>query len=164
MTVLPYGPVSTPAFSGPTVITLSVPADGNARIAIKTSYYSREGKVTAVDETSSATRGQLERFFAQLEKANFWTTPTELARTNVQGADWIMEGVKNGNYRAVARRCPDLERQSPEEDQFSKTGRLLFEIAGHKWAGSFDLHCTNPSPYFSQYPNAFDPSCPACLR
>jgi len=160
---LPHGPVSTPAFSGPTVITLSALADGNGRISIKTSYNSRDGKVSEVDETRPATRDQLERFFAQLEKANLWTTPTELARTNVQGADWVMEGVKDGAYRAVIRRCPDLERQSPEEDQFTKIGRLLFEMAGHKWDGAFDLHCTTSRPYFSQNPDAFAPSCPACL-
>jgi hypothetical protein len=161
--LLPLGPVSTPAFSGPTVITLSLLADGNGSIAIRTSYHSRDGKVSEVDETRSANRDQLEQFLSQLQKANFWTTPTELTRTNVQGADWVMEGVKDGSYRTVARRCPDLERQSAEEDQLAKTGRLLFEMAGHKWAGNFDLHCTSPRPYFSQDPNEFAPSCPACL-
>jgi hypothetical protein len=164
MIQLPYGPVSTPAFSGPTAITFSLLPDGSARVAIRTSYFSRDGSSSEVDETRSATDNQLQQFFAQLEKANFWTTPTELPRTNVQGADWVMEGVKDGKYRTVARRCPDLERQSAEEDQFAKAGRLLFEMAGHKWAGTFDLHCTSSRPYFSQNPNEFAPSCPGCLR
>ena len=72
----------------------------------------------------------------------------------------VLEGVKDSIYRTVIRQCPDLDRRSAEEAQFAKAGQLLFEIAGHKWDGDFDLHCTNPRPYFSQ---GGDPSCPTCL-
>ena len=100
-----------------------------------------------VDETRSVSRDQVDRFFMQLDKSNFWTTPTELPETGVMGADWIIEGVKDGNYRVVVRRCPDVERQSAEESQFANAGRLLFEIAGHKWPNMFDPNCSRLNPY-----------------
>jgi hypothetical protein len=122
-----------PAFTGPTVITLSVSSDGDGRIAIKTINGDRE--VTKVDETLTAPRDQLARFFALLEQAHFWTTPTELPSRGLDGAEWIMEGVKDGKYRTVVRWCPDIEHQSAEEIPFAEAGRLLFEMAGHKRVG-----------------------------
>ncbi len=122
-----------PAFAGPTVITLSVFSDGEGTITIKTIDGDRE--VTKVDESLTAPREQLARFLALLEQAHFWTTPTELPRRGLDGAEWIMEGVKDGKYRTVVRWCPDIERQSAEEIPFAEAGRLLFEIAGHKRVG-----------------------------
>jgi len=87
------------------------------------------------DETVPATRDQLDRFFTPLEQAHFWTTPPELQQTGLDGAEWIMEGVKDGKYRAVVRWCPDVERKSAEEIPFADAGRLLFEIARHKRVG-----------------------------
>lgn len=123
-----------PAFSGPTVITLSVPPDGNGRVAIRT--LDEERVITKVDETLPATRDQLDRFSRLVEQAHFWTTPTELPRRGLDGAEWIMEGVKDGKYQAVVRWCPEVERKSTNEISFANAGRLLFEIAGHKQVGS----------------------------
>jgi hypothetical protein len=122
-----------PAFTGPTVVTVSVSHDGDGKISIKTINGERE--VTTVDETVSAPRDQVIRFFTLLDQANFWTTPTELPRIGNDGAEWIMEGVKDGKYRTVVRWCPDIDRQSAEEIRFAEAGRLLFEIAGHKHTG-----------------------------
>jgi hypothetical protein len=122
-----------PAFSGPTVITLSVPPDGEGKIAIKTINGDRE--VTNVDEALTATRDQVARFFALLGQAHFGTTPTELPRRGFDGAEWMLEGVTDGKYRIVVRWCPDIEHQSAEEIQFAEAGRLLFKIAGHKRVG-----------------------------
>jgi hypothetical protein len=46
-----------------------------------------------------------------------------------------MEGVKDGKYRTVVRRCPDIERQSVDQIPFGEAGHLLFEITGHKRVG-----------------------------
>jgi len=119
-----------PAFSGPTFITLSVPPDGKGQVAIKTIDGERE--VINTDENRSASRDQLDRFSAFLEGARYWTTPTELPRTGLDGAEWILEGVMNGKYRVVVRWCPDIERKSDEEIPFAKACHLLFEMAGHK--------------------------------
>lgn len=122
-----------PAFAGPTVITLTAPPDGKGRAAIKTLDAERE--TTKVDETVSASRDQLNRFLTLMDEAHFWTTPTELERTGRDGAEWIMEGVKDGQYRIVVRWCPDIERKSTEEIPFAEAGLLMFEMAGRKHVG-----------------------------
>ena len=122
-----------PAFTDPTVVTVSVSPEEDARISIKTINGDRE--VTKVDETVSVPKDQLTRFLTLLEQAHFWTTPTELPTRGLDGAEWIMEGVKGGKYRTVVRWCPDIERQSDEEIRFAEAGRLLFEIVGHKRIG-----------------------------
>jgi hypothetical protein len=122
-----------PAFSGPAVVTVSVSPDGDGRISIRTIDRNRE--VTKVDETVLAPRDQISRFFALLEQAHFWTTPTELPTRGLDGEDWIMEEVKAGKYRTIVRWSPDFGRQTAEEVGFAEAGRLLFEIAGHKRIG-----------------------------
>jgi hypothetical protein len=127
-----------PAFTGPTVITLTASPDGEERIAIKTITGDRE--ITSIDETVAVSRDRLTRFFTLLDQAHFWATPTELprlgqARLGQDGAEWIMEGVQDGKYRTVVRWCPDIERQSSEEISFADAGHFLFELAGHKHVG-----------------------------
>jgi hypothetical protein len=88
-----------------------------------------------VDYTSTVSRDQLTRFFALLDQAHFWETPTELPSNGRDGAEWIMEGVKDGNYRTVVRWCPDIEHQTTDEIRFGDAGHLLFELAGHNRVG-----------------------------
>jgi hypothetical protein len=122
-----------PAFSGPSVITLTVSPGGDGRVAIKTIDGDRE--VTKVDDTSTASQDQLARFLSLLDQAHFWETPTELPRRGLDGAEWIMEGVRDGNYRTVVRWCPDIEHQTADEIRFGDAGRLLFDLSGHKHVG-----------------------------
>jgi hypothetical protein len=122
-----------PAFSGPSVITLTVAPDGEGRVAIKTLDGDRE--VTKIDDTSTVSQDQIARFFNLLDQAHFWQTPTELPSHGLDGAEWIMEGVKDGNYRTVVRWCPDIEHKTADEIRFGDAGHLLFELAGHKNIG-----------------------------
>ena len=122
-----------PAFTGPTVITLTASPDGEGRIAIKTITGDRE--ITSIDETVPVSRERLTIFITLLDQAHFWATPTELPRRGLDGAEWIMEGVQDGRYRTIVRWCPDIERQSSEEISFADAGHFLFELAGHKHVG-----------------------------
>jgi len=122
-----------PGFSGPTSITLSLAPDGEGIVAIKTLDADRE--ITRTNETVRASRDQLDRFVSLLDQAHYWTTPTELERTGLDGAEWILEAVRNSRYRVVVRWCPDIERKSREEIPFAEACRLLFEIAGYKRTG-----------------------------
>jgi hypothetical protein len=121
-----------PAFGGPSVVTLSVAPDGQGNVAIKTVDPDRE--VTKIDEAVSVPRERLDRLFALLDQAHFWATPTELPQRGRDGAEWIMEGVRDGKYRTVVRWCPYDERQSAEEIPFAEAGYLLFEMAGQQRA------------------------------
>ena len=122
-----------PAFTGPTVVTLSVPPEGDGTIAIKTISVGRDA--TEVEESKVSPRDQLVRFFALLDEAEFWTAPTELPRCGEDGAEWILEGVKDGKYRVVVRWSPDIIQHSSEEKAFAEAGDLLFGIAGQKRNG-----------------------------
>jgi hypothetical protein len=122
-----------PAFSGPTVITMTVSPGGEGSVSMRTTDGHRE--VTKLEDTSTASADRFVRFFSLLDQAHFWETPTELPRRGVDGAEWIMEGVKDGNYRTVVRWCPYAEHQTDDEVRFGDAAHLLFELAGHKHVG-----------------------------
>ncbi len=123
-----------PPFTGPTVITLFVSSDGVSTVTIKSVGLDRE--TTTVDESREVSADQLTRFSELIEHAHFWAMPTELPpqrdRLCLDAAGWIMEGVKDNQYRVVFRGCPDVKRQSIEEAAFVTAGYLLFELAGDK--------------------------------
>ena len=119
-----------PAFSDPTVITLSASPGGEWRIAIKAIGEDRE--TTTFEGTAAMSPERVTRFLGLLDRAHFWTTPTELRTVGADGAEWIMEGARDGKYRAVVRWCPGIERQSDEQTAFAEAGRLMFELAGHR--------------------------------
>ena len=94
-----------------------------------------ERTTTHVDETAPIAGDRVARFFAQLDQSHFWAMPADLPRTGLDGADWILEGVRDGNYHIVVRWCPDIDRKSADEAPFANAVLLLFELAGHKHVG-----------------------------
>jgi hypothetical protein len=122
-----------PAFTGPSVITLTVSPDGERRIAIKTIDGDREA--VKLDKTSAPSQEQAAQFFRLLDQAHFWESPAESSNLGMDGAEWIMEGVKDGNYRVVIRWCPNLKPGTADEIRFGEAGELLFKIAGHNHTG-----------------------------
>jgi hypothetical protein len=78
-----------------------------------------------------------ERLHELLRTVDFWqmpdrdedTTPEKEGEISVlvcmDGADWVIEGVKNGRYRAVNRYCPD-------DMNFVAIGLYLAELSGLK--------------------------------
>jgi hypothetical protein len=122
-----------PAFTGPSFVTLTVQQDGRGHITMKTG--DGERKTTHLDESAQIPSDGVEKFLTRLDQSHFWTMSTELPRTGLDGADWILEGVKDGNYRVVVRWCPDIDKQSPDEKPFADAVRVLFELTGHKHIG-----------------------------
>jgi hypothetical protein len=119
-----------PAFTGPTVVTLTVQPDGTGRITMKTVDGDRE--TIRLDESVPVPGERVAGFFAGLDQAHFWAMPAELPRTGLDGADWILEGVRDGKYHVAVRWCPDIDRKSADEAPFADAARLLFELAGHR--------------------------------
>jgi hypothetical protein len=122
-----------PAFTGPTVLTLTVQPDGTGRITMKTVDEEREA--TKLDESNPIPDDRILGFLGRLDQAHFWAMPADLPRTGLDGADWILEGVRDGNYHVVVRWCPDIDRQCADEAPFAEAARLLFELAGRKRVG-----------------------------
>ena len=109
-----------PAFTGPTVITLTVSPDGEGRIAIKTITGDRE--ITSLDETVAVPGDRLARFFTLLDQAHFWATPTELPRRGKDGAEWIMEG-------RLSAGAPTSNASLPRRSRLLTLATSYFELA-----------------------------------
>lgn len=125
------------AFTGPKVVSLKVLPDASGIVRMKTMNVSHDA--AEIDATATVTSEKIARFSAALTKADFWNMQPEEPSLGlrVDGAEWILEGVQNGEYHIVVRWCPATESESPQALAFADAARLLLEFAGHKYAG----HC-----------------------
>jgi len=73
-------------------------------------------------ELSSAEQGE---FLAKLGRVDFWKLGKNEARFGLDGAQWILEGAENGQYRVV-------ERWSPKPGAYRDVCLLLLEFTGIK--------------------------------
>jgi hypothetical protein len=57
------------------------------------------------------TKNQTQSFLTALDRVDFWRLPTEVQQeeriAQLDGARWIVEGVKNGQYHVIDRWSPD---------------------------------------------------------
>jgi len=63
-----------------------------------------------------------EKLVTQIADLDFWTQPTGEMHTGVDGAAWLLEGAKAGEYHAVSR-------WSPREGAFRQTCLTLLSMA-----------------------------------
>jgi hypothetical protein len=75
-------------------------------------------------ELSSAEQGE---FLVKLSRVDFWNLRKKEDRFGLDGAQWILEGAENGQYRVV-------ERWSPESGPYHDVCVLLLGFAGIKIA------------------------------
>jgi hypothetical protein len=73
--------------------------------------------------TSWLRKGLTQEFLAALEAAHFWDLPTVKDVGQLDGAEWIFEGVRNGQYRVIDRRAP------ADGDPLRAVGILLLKLA-----------------------------------
>jgi hypothetical protein len=60
------------------------------------------------NDTSALTKEQTDWFLGKIHENKFWElAPLDKSRLGADGAQWIIEGVKDGNYRIVDRWSPD---------------------------------------------------------
>jgi len=121
------------AFTGPKVVTLTVLPDATANVRIKAINVSHDELET--DNTVAVTPEKIARFSTSLTKADFWNMQPEEPSRGLDGAEWILEGVQNGEYHIVVRWCPATESDSPQALAFADAARLLLEFAGQKYKG-----------------------------
>jgi hypothetical protein len=82
------------------------------------------------NDTSALTKEQTDWFLGKIQENKFWElAPLDKSRLGADGAQWIIEGVKNGNYRIV-------DRWSPDDGPVRVTGLLMLkELAKVKIPG-----------------------------
>jgi hypothetical protein len=96
-------------FHHPVAIRLDINADGTSRLTTKMTSGAGgygPGKLTQNDVTTM-TKERTDWFLEQIERNSFWTLASrDETRFGKDGAQWIVEGVKNGNYHIVDRWSP----------------------------------------------------------
>jgi hypothetical protein len=59
------------------------------------------------NDVATVTREKTDRFLEVMEQESFWKLPSRDKRMGCDGAQWVVEGVKNGTYHLVDRWSPD---------------------------------------------------------
>jgi len=116
-------------------VTLSVHSSGAGSVRLK--WRDRDpngvGKVQVADSVGISA-DQIHVFLETLKHAQFWNAPPEIPDGGFDGAEWVLEGVREGRYHLVSRWCPGaFESQPSEVRAFAKACRLLLEYAGHPY-------------------------------
>jgi hypothetical protein len=86
----------------PVAIRVDVNADSASRLTVKVT---RGGKLIQ-NYALTLTRDETDRFLGQIEVQNFWELKSIEKGRGVDGAQWIIEGVRNGTYHIVDRWSP----------------------------------------------------------
>jgi hypothetical protein len=78
--------------------------------------------VTTQNVSVEIPKAQTQQFLEKLEKAKFWTLPTEGPPGGLDGAQWIMEGTQNGMYHVA-------DRWSPRKDEYASACLYLLHLS-----------------------------------
>ena len=95
-------------FHHPMVFRLDIAPDGTAELHVKVTSgaggYRPGWRI--VNKTIPVTSIQTDTILAGLEQIKFWTMTSHLESTGLDGAQWIVEGVKDAHYHVVDRWTP----------------------------------------------------------
>jgi hypothetical protein len=105
-------------FDARIVVRLTLPDNGSSILQVKI-----WGRMSDYYRTLKLTNFQVNQFLSKLEETNFWSMPSTHQRHGFDGARWIIEGVRDGQYHVVNRWCP-------EEEGFRDAVLMLVELAG----------------------------------
>ena len=97
------------SFHHPVAIRFDVQADGTSRLTTKMGSGAggyKPGHLVQ-DNTSVLTKKQTDLFLGKIEENKFWSLEgVEKGGNGNDGAQWIVEGVKDGKYHVVTRWSP----------------------------------------------------------
>lgn len=121
-----YRVTAYPAFTFPRSVTLTVLPDGAGQVRFRETDASRYH--LSVDTAHRITAQQATDFTDSLDRIQFWQMPTNAEQLGLDGAEFVLEGVKDGRYHVVIRWCPG-------NTPFGKVVRDLFHFADSKFSG-----------------------------
>ena len=78
-----------------------------------------------VNSTRSLSSKEWDEFTKHLEKSSYWTLPTDIGDIGNDGAQWVLEGARDGRYHVV-------DRWSPKDDSYRRSCSHLLELSGLK--------------------------------
>ena len=95
-------------FHHPVAVRLDIMSDGTGKLTVKIANGAggyKPGKL--IENTSpSVTQKQTDKFLEQVKDAGFWELSSYEKTSGCDGAEWIIEGVKDGKYHVVNRWTP----------------------------------------------------------
>lgn len=104
-------------FHKPISVRLAVNDDGTGLLTVKilSGQGGYEPGRLVTNRTRRLSRDQVDLFLEQVDEANFWNLPTKEEEkqqgtevvVGLDGAQWILEGVKDGTYHVVDRWSPE---------------------------------------------------------
>jgi hypothetical protein len=134
-----------PSFHRPISVRLTINVDGSGSIVARSvdrhtgllaKIPSDTGKLI-LDTTSDVNKAQVQDVLGQLQRLAFWTMPTEeppapqasattdhsytFKSVGLDGSQWILEGVRGGEYHAV-------DRWSPKDNSYSQLCKYLLRL------------------------------------
>jgi hypothetical protein len=128
-----------PSFDRPISVRLTINPDGSGS-AIARSADKHAGLLTKgthdsgkliLDTENTLSRAQVKDMLNQLQDLGFWSMTTEGASHGMDGAQWVLEGVKGAKYHIVDRWSPEFPGNRPAlNKEFGLLCRYLLKLAG----------------------------------
>jgi len=120
-----------PSFQLPISVRLTVNRDGSGSIVARSvdTHTGIIGKVPSdtgrhvVDKNIVVAKVDVDALLLELQAFSFWSMPTEERQLGLDGSQWILEGVRRGEYHVV-------DRWSPQEGAYSDVCKHLIQLAG----------------------------------
>jgi hypothetical protein len=107
-------------------VRLDIKVDGTGKLTVKTASGAggyQPGKLTE-NTSRSLTREETSKFLEQVKDVGFWALPSDEKTLGFDGAQWIIEGVKDGKYHVV-------DRWSPKKGPIHELGTTLALSLAH---------------------------------
>jgi len=99
-------------YNSPVVVRLSVRADGAGEVVAKVGRDGGRPQLLTVNNTTQASRADLDKFLRLLDRADFWSMaaldPVDTRHVPMGQEDWMIEGSTNGRYHTVDRSVSEL--------------------------------------------------------
>jgi hypothetical protein len=112
------------SFDHPVVIRLAVNGDATGTLVVKVTSGGggyKPGKLIE-NRTRKLSKQQTEWFLDRVEELKYWELPSREEKAanvvNLDGAQWIVEAMKDGNYKIV-------DRWSPENGPINRIGLMM---------------------------------------
>lgn len=120
------------SFHHPVAVRLEVQPDGSGILTTKVTSGAggyEPGKLIE-DSTKNVSKEAVRSFLAHVDEVKYWGLPTREPANpntvNLDGAQWVLEGVRGGNYKIV-------DRWSPEKGPIRDLGlAITIDLAGMK--------------------------------
>jgi hypothetical protein len=112
-------------FHHPVAVRLTIMKDGTGELFAKLTSGAGgyEPGLLIENRMTTLTSSQVKSFLNHLNKSEFWEMTSKLPPEGEDGAQWIIEGVKNRKYHLVDRWCP-------KPGEFREAAITLINLSG----------------------------------